>query len=233
VTIGVRFRNGPNSIQVGSDYPNHALLATGTYSLNAGADSTINIVATAPILAVTGTWPISVIQTTRSGNNWSFDIFCQSQPAAGKWYIFDVVQAASLKFPFGFGMIVRDPVTGATTYRSDLKYLRVQSVRSFVPMPTPIKFSGAQSETLPQAGLAAVIANSGARVLARDISVTLPDGTRGDAIERTVYQLAAAVDGTTLRYGSNDTRTTTQNEGNDQLDEPPVLMLIDISNFDV
>jgi len=233
MTIGARFRNGPISVQVGSDYPNHALLATGTWNLAANVDTTITVTAQQPILAVTGTWPVSVLQTTRSGSTWSFDIFCQHQVGSGKWYIFDVVQAGSLRFSFNYGLIIRNPDTGAVTYRSDLKYMRVNSTRTMEPMPPPIKLGGIVTETLTQTGLAAVIANAGARVRTRTISITLPDGTRGDATEYSVYQLAAAVDGITLRYGSNDTRFTTINEGNDQLDQPGVLMLIDISNFDV
>jgi hypothetical protein len=231
MTIGAVFRNGPNTVQIGSDYANHALLTSGTFNLNANQDIPITVTATAPIIAFTGNWPIAVLSTTKSGNTWTFNIYSASNPASGKYYIFDVVQAGSLKFPFGMGLIIRNPTTGAVTYRSDLKYLRVVSMQT-MDMPTPLKF-GEQTQALSQSGLAAVIANPGGRIVVQTISIRLPDGTSGDVNRYFPYQLAAVVNDTTLLYGSADTRFTSDNEGNDQLDVPCTLMLIDISNFDV
>jgi hypothetical protein len=212
-------------------FANHALLTSGAINLAQNADTTITVNAQYPILAFTGTGPISILSAQLSGGTWSFDLFCQATGGCvGTYYVFDVVQDASPGYPFSIGLRLRNPDTGAITYRSDRKYMRVVNVRT-MEMPTPVKLSAPISEALPQAGLAAVIANPGGRVQTRTISITLPDGTRGDATEYTPYQLAATVNGTTLLYGSNDTRFTTINEGNDQLDVPCTLLLVDISNF--
>jgi hypothetical protein len=232
MTIGALFRNGANSVQIGSDYANHALLTSGAYNLPTGNDVSITVAATAPIIALTGNWPVSIFQTSRSGPNWTFDLMVQANPtnAVGNYYIFDTVQPGSQKFPASIGIELFDPITGLPTYRSDLKYLRIVSLTT-MDMPGPVKTNGPISQASGRAGLAAVIANPGGRVVAHTISVVNPDGTRGDSTEWTPYQLAAAVNDTTLVYGSNDTRFTSQNEGNDQLNVPCTLMLIDISNF--
>ena len=230
MTIGARFLNGANSVQIDSFFGNHALLTSGQFNLAQGVDTQITVNANAPILAFTGTGPVSILTTQVSGTTWTFDIFCQYPGgSSGTYYVFDPVEAGSQTYPFSMGLIIRNPDTGTVTYRSDRKYMRVVSVRT-MSMPSPVKNGGTVSETV-QPGLAAVIANPGGRVVATTISVTLPDGTRGDATQYTPYQLAAAVNGTTLLYGSNDTRFTTQNQGNDQLNVPCTLMLIDISNF--
>jgi hypothetical protein len=189
------------------------------------------VTAQTPVIAFTGTWPVSILQTSQSGGNWTFDILCQGGTATGNYYIFDKVQAGSQRFSAAIGIELFDPITGAPTFRSDLKYMRVVSVQT-MEMPTPLKFGTAQTQALGRAGLAAVIGNPGGRVVATNITVIDPvTGLPDSSTQYTPYQLAVAVNGTNLLYGSNDTRFTTVNEGNDQLDVPCTVIVIDLSNF--
>lgn len=125
MAYGFRARASSGLIQIDQDYDNFALLASGSANTDndLGTSSYTTIAmplgAISPVIALYSTTPTLIIQATTT----SFSVFAKGlSPQTFEWFIFDEVITAPGP---GYGIRVRDPVTGKVRFDSRLKYMRV------------------------------------------------------------------------------------------------------------
>lgn len=127
---GFRVRTPSTLIQIDQDYDNFALYASGSST----TDTNLGVVApkqssyktitmpsgvVSPVIALYSTMPTLIIQATTA----SFSVVAKGLLGqAFEWFIFDEIITPP---GAGYGVRVRDPVTGKVRFDSRLKYMRV------------------------------------------------------------------------------------------------------------
>lgn len=127
---GRRVRNSSNTIQIDSTYKNLTFVQKGTSSFT-GIEALLTFSGrTSPVLAVraTGTSRAMVISCAASGGTFTFRVI---GTGSFTWYLFDIPPSATSIAAWAH--VVRDPSTGAITFRSDLRVMKIVGGGSYFP----------------------------------------------------------------------------------------------------
>lgn len=129
MALGFRTRNSGSTVQIDETYKNLALRASGNFTPGTAWNNSkwrlgsFTVTGNSPVLAWRSATPAMLVSVTKSGSSTTYQFLIAAASGSIDWWLFDEPDYVAVAT--APGLRVRNPSTGAVTFDSRMKYMRV------------------------------------------------------------------------------------------------------------